>query len=67
MIRNALTSLHQRLVKTGERLVKHVYYYWWLLAEEHLTRQVFWQHAANDRGAAAAGRLGTRGENDRTG
>jgi hypothetical protein len=28
-------------VKTGGRLVKHVRYYWLLLAEGHLTRQRF--------------------------
>lgn len=32
------TSLQQRLVKTGGRLVKHARYYWLLLAESHLTR-----------------------------
>jgi hypothetical protein len=34
-------SLEQRLVKSGERLVKHARYYWLLLAEGHLTRQRF--------------------------
>ena len=37
----SLTSLHQRLVKTGGRLVKHSRYYWLLLAESHLTRRLF--------------------------
>ncbi len=38
----SLTSLQQRLVKTGGRLVKHARYYWLLLAEEsHLTRRIF--------------------------
>ena len=37
----ALTSLQQRLVKTGGRLVKHARYYWLLLAESHLTRRLF--------------------------
>ena len=37
----SLTSLQQRLVKTGGRLVKHAYYYWLLLAENHLTRRLF--------------------------
>ena len=37
----SLTSLQQRLVKTGGRLVKHARYYWLLLAEGHLTRGVF--------------------------
>ena len=36
-----LTSLQQRLVKTGGRLVKHARYYWLLLAESHLTRCLF--------------------------
>src|SRR5947207_7900741 len=30
----SLTSLQQRLVKTGGRLVKHARYYWLLLADE---------------------------------
>jgi hypothetical protein len=37
----SLTSLQQRLVKTGGRLVKHARYYWLQLAEGHLTRRVF--------------------------
>jgi hypothetical protein len=37
----SLTSLQQRLVKTGGRLVRHARYYWLLLAEGHLTRRVF--------------------------
>ena len=37
----SLTSLQQRLVKTGGQLVKHARYYWLLLAESHLTRQFF--------------------------
>jgi hypothetical protein len=37
----SLTSLQQRLVKTGGRLVKHARYYWLLLAESHLTRGLF--------------------------
>ena len=41
-IRNwSLTSLQQRLVKTGGRLIKHARYYWLLLAESHLTRRMF--------------------------
>ena len=36
-----LTSLQQRLVKTGGRLVKHARYYWLMLAESHLTRRLF--------------------------
>ena len=37
----SLTSLQQRLVKTGGRLTKHARYYWLLLAEGHLTRRLF--------------------------
>ncbi len=38
----SLTSLQQRLIKTGGRLVKHARYYWLLLlAESHLTRRLF--------------------------
>jgi hypothetical protein len=36
-----LTSLQQRLVKTGGRLVKHARYYCLLLAEGHLNRRRF--------------------------
>jgi hypothetical protein len=37
----SLTSLQQRLMKTGGRLVKHARCYWLLLAESHLTRRLF--------------------------
>jgi hypothetical protein len=37
----SLTSLQQRLMKTGGRLVKHARYYWLLVAESHLTRRLF--------------------------
>ena len=37
----SLTSVQQRLVKTGGRLVKHARYYWLVLAEGHLTRCLF--------------------------
>jgi hypothetical protein len=37
----SLTSLQQRLVKTGGRLIKHARYFWLLLAEGHLTRRSF--------------------------
>ena len=37
----SLTSLQQRLVKTGGRLLKHARYYWLPLAESHLTRRLF--------------------------
>jgi hypothetical protein len=39
----SLTSLQQRLVKTGGRLVKHARYYWLLLGEGHLHRRLFGQ------------------------
>ena len=37
----SLTSLQQRLVKTGGRLIEHARYFWLLLAESHLTRGLF--------------------------
>ncbi len=37
----SLTSVQQRLVKTGGRLVKHARYYWLCLAEGHLNRWRF--------------------------
>ena len=37
----SLTSLQQRLVKTGGRLIKHARYYWLLLGEGHLNRRLF--------------------------
>jgi hypothetical protein len=36
----ALTSLQQRLVKTGGRLIKHARYYWIQSAKSHLTRRL---------------------------
>jgi hypothetical protein len=37
----SLTSLQQRVVKTGGRLVEHARYYCLMLAEGHLTRTRF--------------------------
>jgi hypothetical protein len=37
----SLTSLQQRLVKTGGWSIKHARYYWLLLAESRLTRRLF--------------------------
>jgi hypothetical protein len=37
----SLTSLQQRVVKTGGRLVKHARYYWLLWTESYLTRRLF--------------------------
>ena len=53
----SLTSLQQRLVKTGGRLVKHARYYWLLLAESHLTQRLFGAMLQRDLGAARADRL----------
>jgi hypothetical protein len=36
-----LTSLRQRLVRSGGRPIKHARYYWLILAESHLTRRLF--------------------------
>jgi len=36
----SLTSLQQRSMKTGGRLVMHARYFWLLLAESHLTRHL---------------------------
>ena len=60
----SLTSLQQRLVITGGRLVKHARYYWLLLAEGHLTRRLFGDMLRRTLGAAGAGRLtcGTPGD-----
>jgi hypothetical protein len=54
----SLTSLQQRLLKTGGRLLKHARYYWLLLAESHLTRRLFGSMLEKDRGVAVAGGLG---------
>ena len=37
----SLTSLQQRLVRSGGRLIKHARYYWLMLAESHLTWRLF--------------------------
>jgi hypothetical protein len=39
--RGRLTSLQQRRVKTGGRLIRRARYYWRFLAESHLTRRLF--------------------------
>ena len=56
----SLTSLQQRLVKTGGRLIKHARYYWLLLAEPPDAAAV-WRHAEQDCDAAGASRIGGRG------
>ena len=52
----SLTSLQQRLVKTGGRLIKHARYYWLLLAENHQAATV-WEHGAPARLAALGSRV----------
>src|ERR1700730_3744429 len=37
----SLSSLQQRLAKTGGRLIRQARYYWLLLAESYLTRRLF--------------------------
>jgi len=54
----SLTSLQQRLVKTGGRLIKHARYYWLLLAESHLTRRLFGGMLGKVCGAAVVGGIG---------
>jgi hypothetical protein len=39
----SLTSLRQRLFKTGGRLIRHAQYFVLLLAESHLTSRLFGQ------------------------
>jgi hypothetical protein len=68
----SLTSLQQRLVKTGGRLIKHARYYWLLLAESHLTRRLFGGMLARIaalpsppvRGTAGPDRFGDVGERE---
>ena len=52
----SLTSVQQRLVKTGGRLVKHARYYWFLLAESPNAAAVR-RDAPADLGVARADRL----------
>jgi len=54
----SLTSLQQRLVKTGGRLIKHARYYWLLLADSHLTRRLFGGIAAQDRDGGVTSGIG---------
>jgi hypothetical protein len=42
----SLTSLQQRLFKTGGRLIRHARYFVLQLAEGHLTRPLFRQSVA---------------------
>jgi hypothetical protein len=42
----SLTSLQQRLFKTGGRLIRHARYFVLQLAESHLTRPLFRQNVA---------------------
>ncbi len=54
----SLTSLQQRLVKTGGRLIKHARYYWLLLGGEPSDAAAVWWHAAEDYDAAGASGMG---------
>jgi Transposase DDE domain group 1 len=65
----SLTSLQQRLVKTGGRLVKHARYDWLLLAESGRTRRLFWGDSTPDCRATGGDRVGGIGrqEADRRG
>jgi hypothetical protein len=56
----SLTSLQQRLVKTGGRLVKHARYYWLLLAEGQLRRRLFDQMLQRIYALSVAERLALR-------
>jgi hypothetical protein len=51
----SLTSLQQRLVKTGGLLMNHARYYWLLLAERPSDAAPVRRHAGEDRDAAVAG------------
>jgi len=53
----SVTSLQQRLVKTGGRLVKHARYYWLLLAESPSGPTLIRVDAPADPGAPGAHRL----------
>jgi hypothetical protein len=71
----SLTSLQQRLVKTGARLIKHARYYWLLLAEGHVTRplsgamvrRIAALPLPTGSGAAAGKRTGRRKDRGRRG
>jgi hypothetical protein len=54
----SLTSLQQRLVKTGGRLIKSARYYWLLQRGEPSDGADFWKHAAKDRSAAITSGVG---------
>lgn len=57
-----MTSLQQRLVKNGGRLVKHARYYRMLLAESHLTRRLLGTMAGKIPALpVAAGRMQAEG------
>ena len=47
-------------METDERLVKPCLYYWWLLAESHLTRRLFGMVRRTDYAAGARGVEHTR-------
>jgi hypothetical protein len=53
----SLTSVQQRLVKTGGRVVKHARDSWFLLAKGHLTRHLFWAMEIPAYGSSNAYRI----------
>jgi hypothetical protein len=55
-----LTSLQQRLMKTGAMLVKHARYYWLMLAESHLIRRLFGSMVRRNRCAGGSDRIAGR-------
>ena len=57
----SLTSLQQRLVKPGGRLVKHARYYWLMLAESHLHAAIVREHGPADRCAGGGDRVAEEG------
>jgi hypothetical protein len=50
----SLTSLQQRLAKTGGRLIKHARCCWLVLAESHLTRRLLGSMVRRTGAPAAA-------------
>jgi hypothetical protein len=53
----SLTSLQQRLVKTGGRLVKHARLLLAVVGGEPSDAAALWEHGETDSGAAAASRV----------
>ena len=62
-----LTSLQQRLVKAGGRLVKHGRNYWLMLGGEPPHAALVWKYSAADGGIAAASRVGAAARRNQSG